>query len=212
MKFDLAMTDELLATTRAVRRRLDLERPVEREVIMQCFELAVQSPTASNRQTWRWLVIDEPGKIAAVAECYRSGMGNSLDNLKAAAQERQDMQSVRVYEGAIWLAQNMHRVPVLVIPCVTGRPPADASPAILSSIYGSILPATWSFQLALRARGLGSTLTTVHLFREREVAEILGLPDDLLQVAMLPVAYTKGTDFKRAVRPPVSEVTHWNGW
>ena len=121
-------------------------------------------------------------------------------------------QTARVHESAIWLADHLDNVPVFVIPCLEGRPAAAAPAAMLSAIYGSIFPAMWSFQLALRARGLGSTLTTLHLAHEREAASLLGLPDNILQVALLPVGYTKGTDFKRAVRPPVTSITHWNSW
>jgi nitroreductase len=212
VEFDLGQTDALLSTTRAVRKRLDLDRAVPREIINECLELAVQAPTASNRQTWRWVVVDDADKRAAIAEQYRAQQGAILQEAKRRAEADLDAQTARVYEGAMWLSEHLHEVPVFVIPCVVGRPPADAPPATLSAIYGSIMPAVWSFQLALRSRGLGSTLTTIHLFREREVAEILRLPDDLLQCALLPVAFTKGTDFKRAARPPVSEITHWNGW
>lgn len=213
MEFDLAQTDALLSTTRAVRKRLDLERPVPRSVIDECIELAVQAPTAGNSQTWRWLVIDDAELRAKIAEIYRTALAaDFFRNASHAASERGEAQTARVYDSADWLADNMHKVPVFVIPCVEGRPAENAPAALQASVYGSIYPSMWSFQLALRSRGLGSTLTTLHLFREREVAEILGVPDDILQVALLPVAYTVGTDFKRAVRPPVSEITHWNGW
>lgn len=212
MKFDIAMTDELLATTRAVRKRLDLERPVPREVIMECLELAVQAPTASNSQTWRWIVVDDPEKRMALAEIYRAGARGYLANSVNAAAGANDTQAARVHDSAMWLMENFEKVPVLVIPCVEGRPPAGAPLVAVGSIYGSIFPAVWSFQLALRARGLGSALTTLHLLNEQAAAELLGIPGNILQVAMLPVAYTRGTDFKRAKRPPVSGITHWNGW
>lgn len=213
MEFDLTQTDALLSTTRAVRKRLDTDRPVPRAVIEECLELAVQAPTAGNGQTWRWLVIDDAELRAKIAECYRTALDASFfkDQSKAAA-ERGEAQTSRVYDSADWLSDNMHKVPVFVIPCVEGRPDDGAGMAFQASVFASIYPAMWSFQLALRSRGLGSTLTTLHLFKEREVAEILGIPDNILQVALLPVAYTKGTDFKPAVRPPVSEITHWNGW
>lgn len=213
MEFDLAQTDALLSTTRAVRKRLDLEREVPRSVIDECLELAVQAPTAGNSQTWRWLVIDDADLRAKVANSYRTALAESFFRDQAhAAAERGEAQTSRVYDSAAWLADNLHKVPVFVIPCVEGRPEPGAHAAFQASVYGSIYPAMWSFQLALRSRGLGSTLTTIHLFKEQEVAEILGVPDGIMQVALLPVAYTKGTDFKRAVRPPVSEITHWNGW
>jgi nitroreductase len=216
MEFDLEMTDALLSTTRAVRKRLDLERPVPREIINECLELAVQAPTASNSQTWRWVVVDDPARRARIAELYRQAMkdrqsvAESWDDTKA--ENRISAQTARVLGSAGYLRENLHRVPVFVIPCVEGRPAPDAAPASLSAIYGSIMPAVWNFQLALRARGLGSVFTSVLGFREREVAELLGIPANVMQVAMIPVAFTIGTDFKRAARPPISEITHWNEW
>ncbi|MFW6092565.1 MAG: nitroreductase family protein [Pseudomonadota bacterium] len=212
MEFDIAMTDELLATTRAVRKRLDLERPVPRAVVEECLELAVQAPTGSNSQTWRWLVVDDADKRRDLAEIYRKAANAYLTQAGAEAEKNGDAQTQRVFSSALYLAEHLHEVPVHLIPCVEGRPPADTPPAMLAGLYGSIFPAVWSFQLALRARGLGSALTTLHLVHEQEAAELLGLPENVLQVALLPVAYTKGTDFKRAQRPPVSTITHWNGW
>jgi nitroreductase len=212
MDFDLAMTDELLATTRAVRKRLDLDRPVPRAVIGECLELAVQAPTASNSQSWRWVVIDDAAKRLALAEIYRKGaMPYLASPLKATSAAAAD-QTARVRDSALWLAENLEKVPVHVIPCVEGRPPDGAPAMMMAGVFGSIFPAVWSFQLALRARGLGSALTTLHLLHEREAAALLGLPDNVMQVALLPVGYTRGTDFKRAARPPVSGITHWNGW
>ena len=211
MEFDLAMTDELLATTRAVRKRLDLDRSVPREVILECLELAVQAPTASNSQSWRWLVIDDADKRSALADIYRKGAMPYLSAPLAGSQAVPG-QTERVRDSALWLAENLQSIPAFVIPCVEGRPPADAPPLLMASVFGSIFPAVWSFQLALRARGLGSALTTLHLLHEAEAADLLGLPETIMQCGLLPVGYTKGTDFKRAVRPPVSGITHWNGW
>lgn len=211
MQFDLAMTDALLATTRSVRKRLDLQRPVPREVIIECLELAVQAPTGSNSQTWRWVVVDDADQRAAIANLYRQAAHAYLGKSADGAERRADA-TARLYNSALWLADNLDRVPVHVIPCLAARPPEDAAPVIMASTYGSIFPAVWSFQLALRARGLGSTLTTLHLVHAREIAALLGLPDDIMQVALLPVAYTVGTDFKRASRPPVATITHWNRW
>jgi nitroreductase len=208
--FDLATVDRLLSTTRAVRRRLDLARPVEPDVIHDCIRLSQQAPTASNRQTWRWLVVGDPALRGALADIYRRG----APMLAAAEQSADpgDHQTARVYDSARWLMDHLAEVPVLVIPCVVGRPPDRFVPAIASSTYGSIYPAIWSFQLALRSRGLGSVLTTLHLMYEAEVAALLGIPDDVLQVALLPVAWTLGTDFRPATRPPVGDVTFWNRW
>jgi nitroreductase len=200
--------DEVLRTTRAVRRRLDLDRPVPREVILECLQLAIQAPTASNRQDWRWLVVTDAGKRAALAELY-AATGSAY--LAAAAENAADDQTRRVYESALALTHTLHRVPVHVIPCIEQR--LDGAPTIMTaSAYGSIMPATWSFLLALRARGLGSVWTTLHLAREAEAAELLGIPSGVTQVALLPVAYTIGTDFKPARRGPVEEVTYWDSW
>ncbi len=209
MKFDLEMTDELLATTRAVRKRLDFSRPVPRAIINQCLELAVQAPTGSNSQTWRWLVVEDADKRAALAELYRKG---ARGYLSGAVEQAAEEQTKRVFTSALYLMDHLQEAPVHVIPCLEGRPPEDTPMFGLGSIFGSIFPSVWSFQLALRARGLGSTLTTLHLMHEREAAELLGVPEHVMQVALLPVAYTIGTDFKRAARPPVANITHWNQW
>ena len=212
MEFDLEMTDALLSTTRAVRKRLDFDRPVSREVIEKCLELAVQAPTASNSQTWRWVIVDDADKKKAIADLYRKTSNVYLSSSAERAKQKGDEQTVRVYDSAEFLAQNLERAPVFVIPCVQGRPPEGSPLLNIVSSMGSIFPAVWSFQLALRSRGLGSALTTLHLVHEKEVAAILGIPDNVLQVALLPVGYTKGTDFKPAERPPVSTITHWNQW
>jgi nitroreductase len=207
--FDLAETDRLLSTTRAVRKRLDLDRPVERDVILDCLRLAVQAPTQSNSQTWRWMVVTEPEKKALIAEAYRKV---GMRYLEMAADGEKDPQTQRVYDSAVSLAKLLERVPAMVIPCVKKDYDPAHGNAVAASVYGSIIPATWSFQLALRSRGLGSVFTTLHLFQEKAVAEALGIPDDVMQVALLPVAYTIGTDFKPAVRPPVEQITFWNQW
>lgn len=212
MKFDLEQTDELLATTRAVRKRLDLDKPVPKDVINECLELAVQAPTGSNSQTWRWICVDDPAKRKALAELYADSGREYLTAAGAQAEESGGGQTKRVFSSAMFLLENLHKVPLHVIPCVEGRPDPSTPPAMLAGLFGSIFPAVWSFQLALRARGLGSTLTSLHLMQEQKAAEILGLPENVMQVALLPVAYTKGTDFKRANRPPVSDITHWNSW
>lgn len=209
MNFDLSQTDELLATTRAVRKRLDLSKPVPRSVINECLELAVQAPTGSNSQTWRWLCVEDADKKKALAELYReAGEGY----LKEAGAQAQNAQTKRVFSSAMYLVEHLHEMPMHVIPCVEGRPPAETPSAMMAGLFGSIFPAVWSFQLALRSRGLGSTLTTLHLLKEKQAAEILGIPDNVMQVALLPVGYTKGTDFKRATRPPVADITHWDQW
>jgi nitroreductase len=210
MIFDLAQTDELLATTRAVRKRLDLEKPVPREVILECIALSMQAPTGSNSQGWRWVIVDDPAKRAALGEIYKQAGAGYL--AAGAAMTKGEGQQGRVMSSALWLAENMGRAPVLAIPCIEGAFGEGAPPAMVASQYASIYPAVWSFQLALRSRGLGSTLTTLHLLKAAEAAQVLGLPDTLTQCAMLPVGYTKGTDFKRAERPGPETIVRWNGW
>jgi nitroreductase len=208
--FDLTQTDKLLSTTRAVRRRLDLERPVEREVILDCIRLSQQAPTASNTQKWRWMVIEDPEQRSAVSEIYARG-SKFIAQARAQVPE-DDAQTHRVYDSAGWLLEHMHEVPLLVIPCLEGRIPEGAPHGMAASMYASIYPAMWSFQLALRSRGLGSALTTIHLFFENEVAKLLEIPDDVMQMALLPVAYTQGNEFKLATRPGPETITHWDRW
>ena len=176
---DIASVDELLTTTRAVRKRLDLERPVGREVILECIRLAMQAPTASNAQDWRWLVVTDADKRAAIAEIYRSV---GAQYLARAADTASDPQTQRVYAGALGLTETLARVPVHVIPCLDRR--FDGSTLVTAaSAWASIIPAGWSFLLALRSRGLGSVWTTLHLAKEREVAELLGIPPTATQAA-----------------------------
>lgn len=209
--FDLKETDRLLATTRAVRKRLDLTRPVERSVLLDCIGLAQQAPTGSNRQGWRWLIVDDTDKRKALAELYKKGGGEYLAQALEQTPEG-DAQTMRVYDSAMYLVEHLAEVPVHVIPCQKGRLPANTPPGMVAGYYGSIFPAVWSFQLALRARGLGSVITTLHLGCEAEAAKLLGIPDNVSQVALLPVAYTVGTDFKPAKRPPPESIVHWNEW
>ena len=213
-EFDLSVTDTLLSTTRAVRKRLDLERPVPREIIEECLDLSLQAPTGSNRQGWSWIVVTDAGQRAALADLYRKGAGNYLTDAGAEAQGVEGReQDLRVFTSAQYLAERLQDVPVHVIPCIDvghldDNPPRSA----WAGVMGSIFPAVWSFQLALRSRGLGSALTTLHLRCEDEANELLGVPDHMMQVALLPVAYTIGTDFKPAKREPASSITHWERW
>jgi len=205
---EISSVDELLSTTRAVRKRLDLSRPVEREVILECLRLAVQAPTGGDSQDWWWVVVTDADKRAAIAEIYNSVGAEYLARKAATATDPQER---RVYESATALTSTLADVPVYVIPCIERRM-EDLPLVAAASAWGSILPAAWSFLLALRSRGLGSVWTTLHLAKEREVAELLGIPDTVTQVALFPVAYTIGTDFKPANRPPVEEITSWNTW
>jgi nitroreductase len=202
LRLDLS-PDELLSTTRSVRLRLDLERPVEREVLEECLQLAQQAPTGSNRQDWRFVVVTDADKRAALAGWWREV---ALDYLNG----RPDRG--RITRGVRHLADHLQDVPVHVIPCIEGR--TDGKPAVAQAgRFGSIMPAAWSFMLAARSRGLGTVWTTFHLRFEREAAELLGIPyDDFMQVALIPVAYTLGTDFKPAPRQPLHNLVGWNGW
>lgn len=205
---DIASVDELLTTTRSVRKRLDLNRPVSRHVILECIQLAMQAPTASNAQDWRWLVITDADKRAAIAEIYRS---IGAEYLALAAKDASDPQTQRVYASAFGLTDTLGQVPVHVIPCLQNR--IDNSNVLTAaSAWASIIPAGWSFLLALRSRGLGSVWTTMHLAKEQEVAEVLGIPATVTQAALFPVAYTIGTDFRPASRPPAETVTFWDSW
>ena len=199
--------DELLSTTRAVRKRLDLTRPVEQEVLEDCLRLAQQAPTASYSQNWHFVVVTDPEKRAALADLWRSVAGPYLERRPA-----ENNQFVRIGEAVRHLAEHLHEVPVHVIPCVHGRT-EDKPVAWQASIFGSIVPATWSFMLAARSRGLGSVWTTFHLMHERAAAEILEIPyEQVMQVALIPVAYTIGTEFKPGRRKPLETMVHWDQW
>ncbi len=205
---DISSVDELLTTTRAVRKRLDLTRPVGRDVILECIRLAMQAPTASNEQDWRWVVVTDADKRAAIADIYQS---IGAEYLAHAAATSSDPQTRRVYQSALGLTETLAKVPVHVIPCLNGR--FDGSNLLAAaSAWASIIPAGWSFLLALRSRGLGSVWTTMHLAKEREVGELLGIPATATQAALFPVAYTIGTDFRPASRPPAESITFWNTW
>ncbi|AGP65764.1 nitroreductase [Mycobacterium intracellulare subsp. yongonense 05-1390] len=207
--------DEVLATTRSVRKRLDFDKPVSRDVLRECLELALQAPTGSNAQGWQWVFVEDAEKKKAIADVY---LANARGYLSApgAAYPEGDTRGERmgaVRDSATYLAEHMHEAPVLLIPCLEGRP--DKSPLGGVSFWASLFPAVWSFCLALRSRGLGSCWTTLHLLRdgEQQVADILGIPNDRYsQGGLFPIAYTKGTDFRPAKRLPAEQVTHWDGW
>ena len=206
MPLDLT-PDELLSTTRAVRKRLDLERPVEREVLEECLNLAQQAPTASYSQNWHFVVVTDAAKRAALGELWRQVAYPYL----ARGGERSG-QLARIGDAVVHLAEHIHEVPVHVIPCVPGRYEGKSNP-LVASMFGSIIPAAWSFMLAARSRGLGTVWTTFHLMHEERAAEILGIPyDEVTQVALIPVAYTKGTDFKPGKRKPLETMVHWDAW
>ncbi|HZT46031.1 MAG TPA: nitroreductase family protein [Gaiellaceae bacterium] len=207
MRLDLT-PDELLSTTRAVRKRLDLSRPVEREVLEECLTLAQQAPTASYSQNWHFVVVTDADKRAALGELWREV---AYPYLQRGGGPREG-QMLRIGDAVVHLAEHIHEVPVHVIPCVQGRYEGKPNP-LVASMFGSIIPAAWSFMLAARSRGLGTVWTTFHLMHEERAAEILGIPyDEVTQVALIPVAYTIGTDFKPGKRRPLDSMVHWEAW
>ena len=200
--------DEMLATTRAVRRRLDLERPVARELIEECLRLAVQAPSSTNLQTWHFVVVTDPALRAGLADIYRRAWMAYSDT----PPEQPVPGETPGQASSRYLAEHLHEVPVHVVPCVEGRPEGQAAPE-LAALYGSIMQAAWSFQLAARARGLGSVFTTYHLDLERDAAELLGIPHErVTQAGLIPLAHTLGGEFRPARRRPMAEIEHWNKW
>jgi len=211
---DLNLTaDEVLTTTRSVRKRLDFDRPVERSVVLECIDIALQAPTGSNSQGWQWMVVGDVDKKQAIADAYARHF-NAYAQQPGREYPEGDTRGERrphVRSSSQYLADNFQRAPYLVIPLIEGRLDEGLNSFAQASAWGSILPAVWSFMLALRARGLGSAWTTLHLPSEQEVAELLGIPfDRYTQAGLFPVAYTKGTDFKLADRISAKELTHWD--
>lgn len=207
---DTQITDHLLTTTRSVRRRLDLSRQVPKEILLDCVRIAQQAPTGSNLQGWRFVVVQDAAKRKALAEIYR----RSIEQHRAALPDLyspDDPQTRRVYDSAEFLVDVMDQVPTLVLPCIKGRPEGLPN-AYASVLYASICPAVWSFMLALRSRGIGSSWTSMHLLNEAEAAELLGIPKKVTQVALLPVAYYTGSDFQPASRPPPETITYFDDW
>lgn len=210
---DLVTADKLLTTTRSVRKRLDYSRPVPASLIQECIDIAIQAPTGSNLQGWSFLVVTDSAKKKALADLYRKGfeMYAQMPRPERDESDLRQQQMPRVVDSAVYLAQTMEQAPVFLIPCIEGRV-EEAPQFAQASMYGSILPAVWSFMLAARARGLGSAWTTIHLMFEAEAAAILGIPPHITQTALLPVAWFKGDDFKPAKRLPSREITFWDTW
>jgi nitroreductase len=210
--------DALLTTTRTVRKRLDLARPVEPEVIRECLELALQAPTASYSQDWHFVVVTDPQQRQALATLYRKGAARYMELMapvfqeRMASSEQEGSTLARIIGSGQYLIEHLHEVPVHVIPCIQGR--TEHLPIIAQAArWGSIMPAAWSFMLAARSRGLGSSLTSFHLFFEQEAAEVLGIPyEEVMQAGLIPVAYTLGTEFKPAARKPLASVLHLDRW
>jgi nitroreductase len=208
--------DEVLTTTRSVRKRLDFDRPVERSVLEECIEIALQAPTGSNSQGWAFVVVEDAGKKKAIADYYGKNFDVYANSPASAPYKEGDLRAAQadgVRSSAMYLRENFHRVPYMVIPVIRGRIAYDAPGATSAGFWGSILPAAWSLMLAARERGLGSAWTTLHLPNEKEVAELLGIPyDKWSQAGLFPIAYTIGTDFKPAKRLPTNEFIHWDTW
>jgi nitroreductase len=209
--------DEVLTTTRSVRKRLDLTRPVERSVVEEALEIALQAPTGSNSQGWHWVVVEDPEKKRRIAEVYARNFELYRNSPMAAQYEEGDLRAQQrgaVLDSASYLTEHFHEVPMMMIPCITGR--LDGVPAFAGAgAWGSLLPAVWSFMLALRERGMGSAWTTIHLMNngEKEVAELLGIPyDRITQGGLFPIAYTIGTEFALAKRLPLADILHWDTW
>ena len=220
---DRASVDHVLTTTRAVRRRLDLDRPVPLEVVYHCLDIGLQAPTGFNLQNWRWLVVTDPELRRELAGIYRRCLRPFIEMMDAQT-PGDDHATQRVSASSWYLAEHLERVPVHVIPCTTLQVAAEremwASQGFdtdhwnmaASSVYGEVWPAAWSFMLALRSRGLGSSLTMIHLAAEPEVARLLDIPKGVSQAGLLPVAYFQGEDFRPARRRPVGEVTFHDRW
>jgi nitroreductase len=207
--------DDVLTTTRSVRKRLDWDRPVERDVVEECIEIALQAPTGSFAQGWHWMVVEDAELKRRIADAYGRHFDAYANRTDRPSYGPSDVRTIRlgaIRASATYLRENLHRAPYLVIPCSLGRM-EGADSFTQASYWGSILPAVWSFMLALRERGLGSAWTTLHLPDEREVADLLGIPyDRVTQAGLFPVAYTQGTDFKPALRIPARELIHWDRW
>ena len=211
-------TTDLLTTTRTVRLRLDLERPVARETVDECLRIGLQAPNGSNLQLWNWVLVDDPAIRADMAAIYRASIEDQLRMSAAAAEAGKPSrypkseQQERISRSVMHLRDHLHEVPVLVVPTITGR--LDGAGIFdQASLWGSVLPSVWNFMLALRTRGMGSAWTTIHLHREREMADLLGIPyDRVTQAGLFPVAYTIGTEFRPGPRADLDTLVHWNRW
>ena len=208
-----AAVDRVLTTTRSVRKRLDLKRPLDPKVIEEAIDIAVQAPTGSNAQGWHFLVVTDAEKKAAIADLYRKGADRyrTMPRPEYGPDDPRRKQQPKIAASGAHLYQHLHEVPAIVFVAIDGR--VENEPAVAQAAkYGSVLPAAWSFMLALRARGVGSAWTTLALIHERELAKLLDIPDSVTLAVMLPVAYYTGSDFRPAKRLPATGRTYWNGW
>lgn len=204
---DVASVDEALTTTRAVRRRLDLERPVDHQIILDCIDIAEQAPSGGNQGSRRWIVVRDQKLKEELAELYMASAGTWMieahDNIAGTGHPQE-----KVMASAAHLARHLAEVPAIVIPTVIGVHDGSGRPGLFDSVIQSV----WSFCVALRSRGLGTAWTTAILSREDDIATLLGIPEGMTQIAMIPVAWTRGTDFKRAPRYPAREITYVDGF
>lgn len=212
MRLNLS-ADDVLTTTRSVRKRLDFDRPVEREIVTECLDIALQAPTGSNRQGWQWVFVEDPDTKRALRDIYAANFAAyaKMPRPSYADDDPRAGRIDKVVDSATYLAEHFHRAPILLVPCLEGKPDPEHG----AGFWGSLLPAVWSFMLALRERGLGSAWTTLHLPNggEARAAELLGIPHDRYsQAGLFPIAYTIGTDFKPASRLPAEAVSHWDAW
>ena len=207
MDHDIAQVDRVLRTTRSVRTRLDLSRPVDDTLLFECIDLAEQAPTGGNISSRRWMVVRDPATKERLANLYRDAGGQGIIDV-AGRLEGTGHTSERVMASGAYLARRLADVPAIVIACIWGQHDGSGKPGL----FDSVLQAAWSFCLAARTRGLGTAWTTLHLAFEKDAAKILGIPDHITQTALLPVAYTTGGDFKVARRLPAAQLTHWDRW
>jgi len=219
--------EHVMTTTRSVRKRLDFDRQIEFEVIEECMNIALQAPTGGHAEDWRWIFVTDLEIKSKIANIYRDNFIKHVkEPLESNGSEHSeirgrlggissaglDNRTTRMLDGASFLADNIGRSQYMLLVCATRPNPQVGGAGSLSALYGSVYPAIWSFQLALRSRGLGSVITTLHLHAEKEVAEILGIPDSATQIALLPIGHTIGTEFKFAERKSISSVAFLNAW
>jgi nitroreductase len=200
-----------------VRKRLDLDTPVPESLLRECLQIAVQAPSGSNSQGWHFMLVTDQAKKSAIADYYRKAFDAYQESpnrpTRTFSEPGMAVAHERILDSARYLVDNLARVPALMIPCCTGRPDARGMNLMsMASVFGSILPAVWSFMLAARERGLGTCWTTLHLTYEKEIAALLGIPDTHAQVALIPIAFTRGTDFQPAPRKDLDELVHTNSW
>lgn len=228
MNLPLADFETVLTTTRSVRKRLDFDRPVPADVIEECLEIALQAPTGGHAEDWRFVMVEDANIKASLGAIYLrnfmenvwlpleesgSAHGKVAGRLGGASSDgAMSSRTARMLEGAKYLAENIGCSPWIMVAVGTRPNPEKGGPGTASAVYGSVYPAIWSFNLALRSRGLGTVITTLHLHSTDEVSALLGMPEEVIHVALLPVAYTIGTEFKRGARKSVDEVVYRNVW